>query len=494
MGIAGIGKGGALFGTGTTAAFVDLGLAPGTTDQREDLSFRKSLTSVATLQHFFLSPNLIWFLMALTTHVGAPYDLSTGTPAASWCASRFVLNFTIAFTYYGFFHYGLYIAGWADRKFSPGSYPTAANMRHNLYYWSLGIVQWTFWEYVMTRVWMSGNAGVSFATDAEILASPSLLAWNVFWVLAIPVWRDLHFYIAHRFIHVRAIYKFVHSLHHRNMDPEPFSGMTMHPVEHIYYFSNAFVPSLFLNGLSPLIFTWCFFHLTIAPGAGHSGWEDNFQADQYHYVHHAKFECNYGSPFSAFIDQFFGTFREKLGESVAYRGEAKEIQDPDAMVVMTESSKEERVLEQEKKPKKMPNKLKKKKEDATKVWSAKGVLGVPATKVEMIYTLFWMSLFPVAWFGAVSNHDKDGNGLVVERLMVGIGDITIGIPTLVAAYVAYFPPLVALVLCWIGGDKMSWRWPFQKESVVGTFGLFVLLGWAACIHPIFCAMQAVCMA
>ena len=94
-------------------------------------------------------------------------------------------------------------------------------------------------------------------------------------------------------------------------------------------------------------------------------------------------------------------------------------------------------------------------------------------KVEMIYTLFWMSLFPVAWFGAVSNHDKDGNGLVVERLMVGIGDITIGIPTLVAAYVDYFPPLVALVLCWIGGDKMSWRWPFQKESVVGTFGLFV---------------------
>ena len=55
MGIAGIGKGGALFGTGTTAAFVDLGLAPGTTDQREDLSFRKSLTSVATLQHFFQS-------------------------------------------------------------------------------------------------------------------------------------------------------------------------------------------------------------------------------------------------------------------------------------------------------------------------------------------------------------------------------------------------------------------------------------------------------
>lgn len=91
-------------------------------------------------------------------------------------------------------------------------------------------------------------------------------------------------------------------------------------------------------------------HLTLAPAAGHSGWEDNFQADQcvwtyflsdrgiygivvpvffvgftqfawfrYHYVHHAKFECNYGSPMSAFIDQYFGTFREKLGDSNAYK-------------------------------------------------------------------------------------------------------------------------------------------------------------------------------
>ena len=54
---------------------------------------------------------------------------------------------------------------------------------------------------------------------------------------------------------IRAVYKYVHSLHHRNADPEPFSGMTMHPVEHLYYFSNAFTPSLYLN-LSPLIFLW----------------------------------------------------------------------------------------------------------------------------------------------------------------------------------------------------------------------------------------------
>ena len=43
------------------------------------------------------------------------------------------------------------------------------------------------------------------------------------------------------------------------------------------YFSNAFVPVLYVSGLSPLIFLWLYVHLAIAPGAGHSGWEDHFQ-------------------------------------------------------------------------------------------------------------------------------------------------------------------------------------------------------------------------
>ena len=32
------------------------------------------------------------------------------------------------------------------------------------------------------------------------------------------------------------MYKYVHSLHHRNTDIEPFAGLSMHPVEHLYYY------------------------------------------------------------------------------------------------------------------------------------------------------------------------------------------------------------------------------------------------------------------
>ncbi len=39
--------------------------------------------------------------------------------------------------------------------------------------------------------------------------------------------RDLHFYHAHVFIHLQAVYRHVHSLHHRNTDIEPFSGVLL---------------------------------------------------------------------------------------------------------------------------------------------------------------------------------------------------------------------------------------------------------------------------
>ena len=87
-----------------------------------------------------------------------------------------------------------------------------------------------------------------------------------------------------RFIHIKAMYKYIHSLHHRNTDIEPFAGLSMHPIEHLFYFTST-LPSLFVFA-SPFAFKWNAYHLILAPAAGHSGWEDHFQADQFHYLHH----------------------------------------------------------------------------------------------------------------------------------------------------------------------------------------------------------------
>lgn len=67
------------------------------------------------------------------------------------------------------------------------------------------------------------------------------------WLCAIPFWRELHFYAVHRLIHWKPLYNTVHYLHHKNFNPGPWSGMAMHPVEHLFYFSvlliHWFVPS-----------------------------------------------------------------------------------------------------------------------------------------------------------------------------------------------------------------------------------------------------------
>ena len=172
------------------------------------------------------------------------------------------------------------------------------------------------------RLWAKGV--VPYAYDAEVLGSRRLLAWNVFWVMVVPLWRDLHFYVAHRFVHIRAIYRFVHSLHHRNADPEPFSGLTMHPIEHLLYMSPP-VLLWFIPGHPVVTLTLLFFSM-LSPILTHAGFErvwlgdpgdgapSFLSGDYFHQLHHRYFECNYGNTLVPF-DKVFGTYHDGTPEA-----------------------------------------------------------------------------------------------------------------------------------------------------------------------------------
>ena len=43
---------------------------------------------------------------------------------------------------------------------------------------------------------------------------------------------------------------------------------------------------MMMRAVSDCVFRWNGVHLLISPAASHSGWEDHFQSDQYHYLHH----------------------------------------------------------------------------------------------------------------------------------------------------------------------------------------------------------------
>ena len=87
----------------------------------------------------------------------------------------------------------------------------------------------------------------------------------------VPFIRDAHFYLTHRLLHWGPLYRIAHKTHHLNTNTGPWSGMSMHPIEHILYFSGILIHWVIPS--HPLIAMFHIFHAGIAPTAGHTGYE-----------------------------------------------------------------------------------------------------------------------------------------------------------------------------------------------------------------------------
>ena len=173
------------------------------------------------------------------------------------------------------------------------------------------------------HLWASGR----LPFYADFWSAP---LWSVAHLAFVTYWRLFHFYWCHRFIHpwrvkwawfsslLRAcglneckgdpgqfLYRHVHSLHHKSNNPGPWAGISMHPVEHIFYYSCTLVCALYAH--HPLHFLYNKFHADISAVGGHDGYGDPGGNSDYHYLHHSKFEVNYGVPLVNF-DALFGTF------------------------------------------------------------------------------------------------------------------------------------------------------------------------------------------
>lgn len=176
-------------------------------------------------------------------------------------------------------------------------------------FWSLvsGIGIVTVYEVVM--LW--GQAHGLFST----LTWGDHPVWFVSLFVIIPVLNALHFYGVHRLLHWSVLYRIAHALHHRNVNIGPWSGISMHPIEHILYFS-----SLLVHVVLPSHPIHVFFHvywLTLGAAASHSGYHGLVVRDKerialgtfYHQLHHRYYECNYGN-LEFPVDKWFGSFHD----------------------------------------------------------------------------------------------------------------------------------------------------------------------------------------
>jgi sterol desaturase/sphingolipid hydroxylase (fatty acid hydroxylase superfamily) len=244
------------------------------------------------------------------------------TFAPGWIAFILVRNAALVFLVFGFFHLRLYMrkaqgtmfkynGKWLDRDNAAFLFrnQTIDNM---IWTFASAVPIWTAYE-VLT-LWAFANGYISFLSwQAHPIYFGAL-------VLLIPLLRELHFYLIHRLIHWPPLYRTVHKLHHNNVNPGPWSGLAMHPVEHLLYFSGVLihwvVPSHPVHAIFHLV------HAGLSPVPGHTGFDKVVLRDQSavdthcyaHYLHHKYFECNYADG-AIPLDKWFGTFHDGSEES-----------------------------------------------------------------------------------------------------------------------------------------------------------------------------------
>lgn len=234
--------------------------------------------------------------------------------SVDWVSFIAVRNAALALLIYGGFHTLLYIqrrqqtnfkynAKWPDADNSAFMFKsqTAENV-----FWTMcsGVPVWTAFE-VFTW-WMFANGYIPYVDFRE---HP---VYFIALLLLGQLWAALHFYLIHRLIHVGPLYHLIHKLHHKNVNPGPWSGLSMHPLEHILYFSSVLIH--FIVPSHPLHAMFQLMAKALAPARGHLGFHgivtDNgkyIETDDYlHYLHHKYFEVNYGDQVIP-LDEWFGT-------------------------------------------------------------------------------------------------------------------------------------------------------------------------------------------
>ena len=115
-------------------------------------------------------------------------------------------------------------------------------------------------------MWAYANELVPFYLDPS--THP---VWFVLGFVAIPFFTATHFFFIHRLLHWHPLYRIAHALHHRNDNLGPWSGLSMHPLEHLIYLSRVLVHLVVAS--HPL---HVLFHMqwnTLGAAVSHAGFE-----------------------------------------------------------------------------------------------------------------------------------------------------------------------------------------------------------------------------
>ncbi len=284
--------------------------------------FRWPVNFIKIFKYFFNLPGFFWpwntlyFLLAIATwFFFSPAIKDCVSFNLSWMSIIFFRNLAILIAIAGSLHLRLFMLRSQEDRYQYNSNPLDKsgkkwmfkNQTKDNIFWSCisGSSIWSAYEIIF--FWLYAN---NYLPYIEFNDNP---IWFVLWFIIILFWREFHFYVTHRIIHFEPLYKYVHYLHHKNIKIGPWSGLSMHPIEHIIYFSVVLIHCIIPS--HPLHFIFNLQHTALSPLQGHSGY-DKIEITKkhkiphssfFHYLHHKHFKCNYGES-TIPLDKWFGTF------------------------------------------------------------------------------------------------------------------------------------------------------------------------------------------
>ena len=279
----------------------------------------KPLQLLKWLPSYFLPWNILWLATAAAWWAWVvPEAEVMKTLQWGWILWLFAVNCVAVFLFYGAMELHLYIrraqgtrfkynAKWPAERKSSAFLFQSQTIDSLIRGFGTGVPIWTAWEVLVLWAWAN-----DIGPWVNLMDNPWYLA--AVW-LVLPVIHEFHFFVIHRLIHTPFLYKYVHSVHHNSVNPSPWSSLSMHPVEHLLYWSGTLIHLLLPS--HPLL---VLYHLQISgTGAviGHIGFDKvetgkdsavNTHAYA-HYLHHKYFEVNYADGMLP-IDKWMGTWHD----------------------------------------------------------------------------------------------------------------------------------------------------------------------------------------
>lgn len=254
----------------------------------------------------------------------------TQTFAFDWIAVMWVRNMILMTVVAGGLHLYFYTFKKQGNHRQYDSRPLKTNARaftfnnqvHDNIFWTLasGVTFWTAYEALM--LWGMANGYVPVLHWDE---NPLLFAALLFLT---PVWISFHFYWIHLWLHWPPAYRLFHALHHRNMNVGPWSGLSMHPVEHLLFFSSVLIH--WVIAAHPIHILFHMQHQALTAATSHTGFEGLFVKGRnwlalgtfHHQMHHRYLECNYGN-LEVPIDAWARSFHDGTEASHAQMSERR---------------------------------------------------------------------------------------------------------------------------------------------------------------------------